>query len=112
MVKRRVLECTFFVPIRRDIDLSDGQLHSAEAWEWLDDELYLRFRGGTEAPGLYKGFYADPDTHTRVRDESRKFIVAVGSPDVKVLRRLLAEAKTVFQQKCIYLSIAGDVEFV
>jgi len=112
MAKQRILECTFFIPICRDVNLSDGQLHSAEAWEWLDDELYLRFRGGTEAPGLYKGFYEDPDTLTRVPDESRKFIVAVGSSDVKVLRRLLAKAKIVFQQKCFYLSIAGEVEFV
>jgi hypothetical protein len=112
MVKQRILECAFFVPIRRDANLSDGDLHSAEAWEWLDVELFLRFRGGTEAPGLYKGFYEDPDTHMRVPDESRKFIVAVGSSDVKELRRFLAEAKSVFQQKCIYLSIAGEVEFV
>ena len=56
-------ECTFFIPIRRDGNLSDGEPHETDAWEWLDEELFIRFDGGT-------------------------------------------------QQKCIYLSIAGHVEFV
>ena len=112
MVKRRVLECMFFVPICRDANLADGRLHATETWEWLDDELYLRFGGRTVAPGFYEGFYEDPDSHTRVPDRSRKYIVAVEYSDVKVLRRLLREAKVTFQQKCIYLSVAGQVEFV
>ena len=112
MVKQRIVECTFFIPIRRDANLSDGKLHSAEAWEWLDDELFLQFGGRTVAPGFYEGFYEDPDTHKRVPDQSRKYIVAVEKPEIKSLRRLLVEAKTAFQQKCIYLSVAGQVEFI
>jgi hypothetical protein len=100
------------LPIRRDVNLSDGQLHSTEAWEWLDDELYVRFSGRTIAPGVYEGFYRDPDTTMQVSDESRKYIVAVKRTGVSALRSLLRQAKTVFQLKCIYLSVAGKVEFL
>ncbi len=112
MIQKRALECSFFIPIRRDANLSDGEPHSAEIWEWLDEELFNRFRGGTAAPGLYDGFYRDPDTAERVSDESRKFQVAVSVPQVDDLRALLAEACIKFQQKCIYLSVAGEVEFI
>ena len=112
MIQKRVSECSFFIPIRRDANLSDGELHSTEVWDWLDDELYDRFRGGTVAPGLYDGFYRDPDTEERISDESRKFLVAVSVQQIDDLRDLLAEACVKFQQKCIYLSVAGEVEFI
>ena len=48
-------ECAFLVPIRRDVVLSDGDLHSTKAWEWLDNELFVKFEGVTLAPGLYEG---------------------------------------------------------
>ena len=112
MIQKRVLECSFFIPIRRDANLSDGGPHSAEDWEWLNDELFGRFGGRTIAPGLYDGFYRDPDTKERVADESRNFIVAVSAPQLDELRAFLAEACVRFQQKCIYLSAAGEVEFI
>lgn len=112
MIQDPVLECSFFVPIRRDADLSDGELHSTDIWEWLDDELFDRFSGRTIAPGLYDGFYRDPDTQERVADESRKFIVALPESQLDDLRALLATACVKFQQKCIYLSAAGQVEFI
>ncbi len=100
------------IPTHRDANLSDGELHSTEAWQWLDDELYARFDGRTIAPGLYEGFYRDPDTKGRVPDQSRRYIVAVRQSGVGDLRAVLALACGVFQQKCIYLSIAGQVEFI
>ena len=112
MIQDRTVECSFFVPIRRDANLSDGELHSTEVWEWLNDELFDRFSGGTRAPGLYEGFYRDPDTKERVADESRKFIVALPESQLDELRTLLATACVKFQQKCIYLSAAGQVEFI
>ncbi len=108
----RFRECSFFVPIRRDANLSDGELHSTDVWEWLDDELFDRFSGRTIAPGLYEGFYRDPDTQECVADESRKFIVAVVEDRLDDLRALLATVCLKFQQKCIYLSAAGVVEFI
>jgi hypothetical protein len=112
MVQQTLVECSFLIPTRRDRNLSDGDLHATDAWEWLDDELYARFGGRTIAPGLYEGFYQDPDTKQRVPDQSRKYIVAVAPFVVDDLRVLLRAACGVFQQKCIYLSVAGQVEFV
>lgn len=112
MNQLRFAECTFFIPIRRDSNLSDGELHSVEMWEWLDDELFERFGGRTIAPGLYKGFYRDPDTQERVPDQSRKYVVAVPQRRIRLVRDLLREACHRFCQKCIYLSVAGEVEFI
>jgi hypothetical protein len=112
MIRDRVTECSFFVPIRRDANLSDGELQSTDAWDWLDDELFDRFSGGTIAPGLYSGFYRDPDTQERVSDESLKFIVAVAEDRLDEMRDLLTTACSKFQQKCIYLSVGGTVEFI
>jgi hypothetical protein len=109
MIQLRVIECSFFVPIRRDFNLSDGELHSTDLWEWLDDD---RFSGRTIAPGLYEGFYRDPDTGERVADESRKYVVAMTESQLDELRTLLSVACVKFQQKCIYLSAAGQVEFI
>lgn len=112
MVDEPLWECTFFIPVRRDGNLSDGQPHSTEAWEWLDSAMFDRFGGRTIAPGLYDGFYEDPDTKQRVPDKSRRFIVAVRQADLDDLRLFLGDARLVFQQKCIYLSIGGRVEFI
>ncbi|HUY89110.1 MAG TPA: hypothetical protein VMV10_10275 [Pirellulales bacterium] len=111
MSKNPLLECAFFIPIRRDANLSDGDLHSEKAWAWLKRELFLHFEGATVAPGFYEGFYKDPDTGEQVTDRSRMYIVAAPSSKVDELRTLLAKACIVFKQKCIYLSVSGDVEF-
>ena len=52
MVQEALVECSFLIPIRRDANLADGQVHTTEAWESLDDELYAQFHGRTIAPGL------------------------------------------------------------
>src|SRR5205809_6218913 len=97
------VECSFFIPLKRDANLSDGAVHPREAWEWLDNELFVRFSGGTKAPGEYEGFYRDPDTGQRVPDESYRFLVAVREAELDKLRSLLAGACVIFGQKCIYL---------
>lgn len=56
MIDVPVVQCEFLVPIRRDAERSDAELHSTEEWEWLDEELFIRFDGATVAPGLYTGF--------------------------------------------------------
>lgn len=106
------VECSFFIPLRRDVGLSDGALHPKQAWDWLDNELFVRFRGATTAPGEYRGFYQDPDTGERVADDSLRMIVALPKQDLEKLRSLLAGACVIFAQKCIYLSVAGKVEFI
>jgi hypothetical protein len=107
-----LVECSFFIPLTRDANLSDGAAHPPEAWEWLDNELFIRFQGRTIAPGQYKGFYRDADTGQRVANDSYRYIVAIPKGDVSGLRSVLAGACVIFAQKCIYLSVGGDVEFV
>ncbi|MEX0643000.1 MAG: hypothetical protein WD468_09890 [Pirellulales bacterium] len=107
-----LLECSFLIPLRRDANLSDGGEHDPETWDWLTTELFNRFRGGTAAPGSYQGFYEDPDTHQRVADESYRYIVAVEESRISELKQLLSAVCVFFQQKCVYLSVAGHVEFV
>ena len=112
MVHEPVLECAFFIPTHRDANLSDGQLHEQRAWNWLHNELFVRFEGATTDPGLYEGYYKDPDTDEPVSDKSHMLIVAVPKAHLDDLRQLLSAACVLFQQKCIYLSVAGEVEFI
>jgi hypothetical protein len=103
-----LVECSFFIPIRRDPILSDGEPHPPDVWRWLDELLFDLFGGRTLAPGFYRGFYRDPDTGQQVDDESRRYIVALPESEVARLRVLLASCCEWFQQKCIGLTqLAG-----
>ena len=105
------LECAFLVPIRRDSRFSDGELHSTAAWDWLESELWVRYRGRTRPLELYDGVYADKSGNA-VQDLSRKYFIALREEQIDDLRELLREAKGVFYQECFYLSVRGHVEFV
>lgn len=109
---KMTIECSFFLPITRDRILSDGGRHSPVLWEWLDFELFDQFEGGTIAPGYYRGFYRDPETGEMVEDACKRFTVAIAEDRVDELRGLLRAACVLFGQKCIYLSVAGYVEFI
>jgi hypothetical protein len=111
MARKKLLECAFLIPVRRDRNLSDGRPHRRKAWRWLEEQLY-QFGGATRAKENHLGWYVDPDTRGRVADDSKRFYVAVPRSDVPKLRTVLVEACGVFRQKCIYLSVAGHVEFV
>jgi hypothetical protein len=111
MARKPLLECSFLVPIRRDANLSDGRPHRRTDWQWLQDSL-SEFGGATRDTGLHEGWYIDPDTGARVTDLSRRYTVAVPRKKLGRLRAVLREACRVFCQKCIYLSVAGHVEFV
>lgn len=111
-MKKIELECSFLIPERRDPKASDGRPHASDAWSWLDEELFARFGRRTLAPGWFEGFYRDLDTGARVDDRSRKFTVAVSRGELDKLRGLLLEACERFAQKCIYLTVAGEVECV
>src|SRR5438132_1670983 len=111
LAAKTLLECSFLIPTRRDKNLSDGKRHDQEAWNWLEEGLDA-FGGATRPTTLYAGWYHDADTGERIPDRSRCYIVAVPRTRLDELRALLSQACVVFQQKCIYLSIAGRVEFV
>ena len=70
------------------------------------------FGGATRALELYEGWYLDRDTGEPVRDQWRGYTVAVSPAQVESLRKLLRQACVEFAQKCIYMSVAGYVEFV
>jgi hypothetical protein len=107
-----ILECSFLIPVRRDSHLSEGSKHDPSTWQLVYRELFERFGGGTRPPGTYQGFYKDSDSGEQVSDESFKFVVAVTESRLPELRGLLRAFTIIFQQKCIYLSVAGRVEFV
>jgi hypothetical protein len=111
LAAKTLLECSFLIPTRRDKNLSDGKAHEKRAWRWLEDQLD-DFGGATQPLTLYSGWYRDRDTGERVSDRSRQYLVAVPRSRLHELRSMLREACGVFRQKCIYLSIAGHVEFV
>lgn len=100
------------IPVRRDANLSDGLEHEPWLWDWFEDEIHTQFGGLTCSPGAYRGSYTDPDTQARVSDESVKFTVAVAESRVDELQSFLSGACLLFWQKCVYLSIAGHVEFI
>src|SRR5258708_40241761 len=104
-------ECSFFVPQRRDAKISDGQPHTRRVWRWLDDQLHSKFGGFTIAPGIYEGRWRSP-TGRHIADQSLRYIVAVPREKVSQLRKLLMRASNRFAQRCIYLSVAGYVEFI
>ena len=64
------------------------------------------------ASTVVRGWYRDPDTGERVEDESWRFILAVPAGELPHLRAFLSAVATEFRQKAIYLSAAGEVEFV
>jgi hypothetical protein len=111
VARKKLLECSFLIPLRRDRNLSDGKAHKPAAWKWLTTELYA-FRGGTRSRSQEEGWYEDPDTGEQVTDLSQKYTVALPRAEVRQLRALLREGCVVFAQKRIYLSVAGHVEFV
>jgi len=112
MADARLFECSFLIPLTGDADLSTGGLHSIIEWEWLTDQLWVGFGGGTMPQCFYEGFYTDPDSGQRVSDRSRKFVVAIPGDRLDELRKLLEDCCDVFHQKMIYLSVAGVVEFI
>jgi hypothetical protein len=112
MARVRLVECSFFIPIRRDREISDGEPHERKEWKWLRHELFTRFGAGTQAPGLYQGLWESPKSGLAIAEKSRRFLIAISRREIPGLRRLLREACGVFCQQAIYLSIAGEVEFV
>jgi hypothetical protein len=59
VVQVPLVECKFFIPLRRDGLLSDGREHEGRFWEWLKLVLFEKFGGITIAPGTSYGFYRD-----------------------------------------------------
>jgi len=114
-MEERLVECSFLIPIVRD---SDRAPHPPIAWRLLQDAVRSVFPQGHSGPELmYKdvetvpGEYVEDATKKIVRDESRRYTVAIPRGNLDKLRELLRKAANTFDQKAIYLSVAGEVEF-
>src|SRR4051812_27311354 len=66
------------------------------------------YRGDALVPGEYEEKAGTPP----VADTSRRYLLAIPEGKVNDLRLLLRMAAHTFDQKAIYLSVAGTVEFV
>jgi len=108
---RKLVECSFLVPIHRDPETSDGAPHEQENWYWLVERLFDLFGAWTLAPGVYEGVWKSPQG-TAIPDQTRRYTVAIARKQVPQLRRLLVEVCEVFQQQAIYVSVGGEVEFI
>ena len=112
----RLLECSFLIPIVRD---SDRAPHPPIVWRSLQDAIRAAFPRGHSGPELiYKdvetvpGEYVEEATLRIVGDVSRRYTVVIPRAKLDDLRDLLRRVANTFDQKAIYLSVAGEVEFV
>jgi hypothetical protein len=107
-----MLECSFLIPVTRDLEIADGTSHPRAAWKWLERELCAAFGAMTIAPGEYRGVWPSFVSKRRVSDKSKKYEVANPRKRVPELRSILKSACLIFKQQCLYLSVAGHVEFI
>ena len=112
MAKPKLLECHFLIPIQRDSEISDGEPHEPATWQWLENELMDRFDGWRAETAPHRGAWRSSKTGRISCDVCRCYLVAVVKNELKELRRFLQLACGTFAQQCIYLSVAGIVEFV
>ncbi len=114
--EERIVQCEFFIPIVRN---SDRKPHQPISWRLFTDTVRANFpaghtgpetfyRGDIFLPGEYEGAPGTPP----VKDESRRYILAIPESQVDRLRNLLTNAAITFDQESIYLAVAGYVEFI
>jgi len=112
----QLVQCEFFVPIVRN---SDKNTHQPTAWNLLVNEIRRVFPAGHSGPetfyrgdALVPGEYEDNPQNPPVKDISRRYLLAIPETKVDDLRLLLRKAANTFDQKAMYLSVKGNVEFV
>src|ERR1700752_4072048 len=112
----RQVQCEFFLPVVRN---SDKKPHQPVAWNLLVNDIRRLFPAGHSGPetfyrgdALVPGEYEESPRLPPVKDVSRRYILAIPGKRVHELRRLLRMAANTFDQRAIYLSVAGKVEFV
>jgi hypothetical protein len=89
-MEERLVECSFLLPIVRD---SDRAPHPPIVWRLLQDAIRTAFPLGHSGPELlYKdvetvpGEYVEDATQRIVRDESRRYIIAIARSQLDDLR--------------------------
>jgi len=109
--------CVFLVPVVRD---SDRKPHPPILWRLLQDALVGLFEGlgGPETVLSYRtpdpvpGSWSPGEGEEAVEDLSRKYTVAIPAERVDELRALLRRAGNSFDQRVMYLEVAGYAELI
>jgi hypothetical protein len=109
--------CVFLIPLVRD---SDRKPHSAIVWRLLQDALIGRFGAvtGPETVLYYRnpkpvpGAWSPSEGEEPVEDLSRRYVVAIPASRVDELRALLRRAGNSFDQRVMYLEVAGYAELL
>ena len=109
--------CVFLVPVVRD---SDRKPHPPILWRLLQDALVKMFEGlgGPETVLYYRtpdpvpGSWSPGQGEEPVEDLSRKYTVALPAERVDELRALLRRAGNSFDQRVMYLEVAGYAELL
>lgn len=109
--------CTFLVPVVRD---SDREPHPPLLWRSLQNVLVERFGAltGPEAVLYYRyprpvaGTWSPDGDLDLVEDFSRRYTVAVTADQLDELRAVLRRAGNSFDQRVIYLEVAGYAELL
>ena len=117
MAESRRPVCVFLVPVVRD---SDRKPHPPILWRLLQDSLVGVFEGlgGPETVLFYRtpdpvaGSWSPGDGEEPVEDLSRKYTVSVPDEQVDKLRALLRRAGNSFDQRVMYLEVAGYAELL
>lgn len=112
MPQKTLHESHFLIPLCRDKEISDGEIHTTRNWRWHERELLKHFEGWTKAPGQFTGQWKSSKTGQPINDILVQYVVAVPKKRLTVLRVILQRACVRFGQQCIYLSIGGIVEFI
>jgi hypothetical protein len=94
----RTIKTIFLLPL---LD-NDGQPFATSDWDWLTDELVIRF-GGWTLDGKVEGAWRDPKSGQVYRDSSVRYVVVVEEPAVEGLLSFLGEVKTRFRQEALYV---------
>ena len=109
--------CAFLVPVVRD---SDRRPHHRSLWRLLQDALLDAF-GAVTGPELVlyyrriepvSGLWKPSRSETPVEDVSRRYSVAIPETQVDELRELLRRAGNSFDQRVMYLEVAGYAELL
>ena len=109
--------CVFLVPVVRD---SGRKPHPPVLWRLLHDVLVETFEGlgGPETVLYYRdtepvpGRWSPGEGQEPVEDLSRKYTVAVPSERLDELRALLRRIGNSFDQRVMYLEVAGYAELL
>jgi hypothetical protein len=109
--------CVFLIPVVRD---SDRKPHPPVLWRLLQDALLNAFGAvtGPETVLYYRNPVAVPGAWSPgagqepVEDLSRKYTVAVPEDRLDEIRSLLRRAGNTFDQRVMYLEVAGYAELL